>query len=95
MGNEQLIIERQLYAVCCLLLALYTKNEQINSAQQFQFTEKDVTVSLNRFYNVWQFIKLSPQINSLEACMQRHKHLNPRDIQLNIPNSEFITQFLG
>ncbi|CAD8184538.1 unnamed protein product [Paramecium pentaurelia] len=94
MGYEQLIIERQLYAICCLLLALNTKNEQINSNQQFQFTEKDVTEALDRLYNVWQFIKLQPQINSLDACMQRHKHLNPRDIQLNIPNSEFITQFL-
>ncbi|CAD8087279.1 unnamed protein product [Paramecium primaurelia] len=94
MGYEQLIIERQLYAICCLLLALNTKNEQINSSQQFQFTEKDVTEALDRLYNVWQFIKLQPQINSLDACMQRHKHLNPRDIQLNIPNSEFITQFL-
>ncbi|CAD8186118.1 unnamed protein product [Paramecium octaurelia] len=95
MGYEQLIIERQLYAICCLLLALNIKNEKINSSQQFQFTEKDVIEAFDRFYNVWQFIKLQPQINSLEACMQRHKHLNPRDIQLNIPHSEFITQFLG
>ncbi|CAD8088890.1 unnamed protein product [Paramecium sonneborni] len=95
MGYEQLIIERQLYAICCLLLALNTKNEQINSKKQFQYSEKDITEAFDKFYNVWQFIKLQPQINSLEACMQRHKHLNPRDIQLNIPNLEFITQFLG
>ncbi|CAD8129116.1 unnamed protein product [Paramecium sonneborni] len=93
MGYEQLIIERQLYAICCLFLALNTKNEQINSFKQFQYSEQDIIETFDRFYNVSQFIKLQLQINSSEPYIQRHRHLNLRDIQLNIPNSEFITQF--